>query len=134
MDRQQLIDGVRTVQQGLAQVLAAIESTGDGQDPSVGDDPQAREQREIAVLRAFDRPPGQGLTQEEASRAFRDNGFDPRTMGGWATQGRLVTRSDRRRYLTPAARDWLRERDVDARPRGAGPVDSLTTSSAGTRI
>jgi hypothetical protein len=42
--------------------------------------------RWVAAMRRFDVPPGQGLTHQEASAAFRENGLDPRSSGSWAMQ------------------------------------------------
>jgi hypothetical protein len=55
-------------------------------------------------MRRFDVPPGQGLTRQEASAAFRENGLDPRSSGSWAMRG-WITREDDRRYITAKGKE-----------------------------
>ncbi len=67
--------------------------------------------RWVAAMRRFDVPPGQGLTREDASAAFRENGLDPRSSGSWAMHG-WITRDGDRRYITAKGKEWLAEHDV----------------------
>jgi hypothetical protein len=64
--------------------------------------------RWVAAMRRFDVPPEQGLTREEASAAFRENGLDPRSSGSWAMHG-YITRDGDRRYITAKGKEWLAE-------------------------
>jgi len=59
-----------------------------------------------AALSAFDVPPQDGLSTEQASAAFRAAGLDPRSMGSWVLRG-WVTREDDRRVITDKGREWL---------------------------
>jgi hypothetical protein len=61
-------------------------------------------------MRRFDVPPEQGLTREEASAAFRENGLDPRSSGFWAMHG-WITRDSDRRYMTAKGKEWLARQD-----------------------
>jgi len=67
--------------------------------------------RWVAAMRRFDVPPGQGLTRQEASAAFRENGLDPRSSGSWARHG-WITREGDRRYITAKGKEWLAEHDA----------------------
>ena len=67
--------------------------------------------RWVAAMRCFDVPPGQGLTRQEASAAFRENGLDPRSSGSWARHG-WITREGDRRYITAKGKEWLAEHDA----------------------
>ena len=70
--------------------------------------------REAAALARFDVPREQGLTTEQASAAFRENGLDPRTSGAWSRSG-WITRYDLqddpawidRRVITDKGRERL---------------------------
>jgi hypothetical protein len=62
--------------------------------------------RWAAAMRRFDVTPERGLTRQEASAAFRENGLDPRTSGSWAMHG-WITRDGDRRYLTAKGKEWL---------------------------
>lgn len=66
--------------------------------------------RWVATMRRFDVPPEQGLTREEASAAFRENGLDPRSSGSWTMHG-WITRDGDRRYITAKGKKWLAEQD-----------------------
>src|SRR5262249_42547992 len=61
-----------------------------------GDEQQTQIEREIAVCKRFDVPPDKGLNREEASRAFSDNGIDPRACGSWIQHGWIIREDDRR--------------------------------------
>jgi hypothetical protein len=53
-------------------------------------------------------PPDRGLDREEASYAFRENGYEPRSFGGWVRRG-LIGRVGDRRYLSDKGRARLEE-------------------------
>src|SRR6266568_1046799 len=81
-----------------------------------------RTARRIALMRRFDVPPEKGLDREEASKAFRENGYKPRSFGGWVRRG-LIERDGDRRYLSARGRDVLaelsaREQQAAQDPRG----------------
>jgi TIR domain len=73
-----------------------------------GDEHATRIEREIAVCRRFDVPPEKGLNREEASRAFSDNGINPRACGSWTQHGWIIREGDRR-WLSDKGRDWIRD-------------------------
>lgn len=73
-----------------------------------GDDQPTCLEREIAVCQRFDVPPEKGLNREEASRAFSDNGIDPRASGSWTQHGWIIREGDRR-WLSDKGRDWVRD-------------------------
>jgi hypothetical protein len=62
--------------------------------------------RWVAAMRRFNVPRERGLTREEASAAFRENGLDPRSSGSWAMHG-YIARDGDRRYITDKGKDWL---------------------------
>ena len=67
--------------------------------------------RWVAAMQRFDVPSGQGLTRQEASAAFRENGLDPRSSGSWARHG-WITREGDRRYITAKGKEWLAKHDA----------------------
>jgi TIR domain len=73
-----------------------------------GDEQPTRIEREIAVCKRFDVPPEKGLNREEASRAFSDNGINPRACGSWTQHGWIIREGDRR-WLSDKGRDWVRD-------------------------
>ena len=73
-----------------------------------GDGQPTRVEREIAICKRFDVPPEKGLNREEASRAFSDNGIDPRACGSWIQHGWIIREGDRR-WLSGKGRDWARD-------------------------
>ena len=73
-----------------------------------GDEQPTRIEREIAVCKRFDVPAEKGLNREEASRAFSDNGIDPRACGSWVKHGWIIREGDRR-WLSDKGRVWVRE-------------------------
>ncbi len=73
-----------------------------------GDEQPARIEREIAVCKRFDVPPEKGLNREEASRAFSDNGINPRACGSWIKHGWIIREGDRR-WLSDKGRVWVRD-------------------------
>jgi hypothetical protein len=88
---------------------AATEAVNMPEDAELpGDEQPTRVEREIAVCKRFDVPPEKGLNREEASRAFRDNGIDPRACGSWTQQGWIIREGDRR-WLSDMGRDWVRD-------------------------
>ena len=72
------------------------------------DEQPTRIEREIAVCKRFDVPPEKGLNREEASRAFSDNGINPRACGSWIQHGWIIREGDRR-WLSDKGRDWIRD-------------------------
>jgi len=70
-----------------------------------------RTDRRLAVMKRFDVPASQGLSREEASRAFRDNGYSPQSFGGWVRRGWIVRDGDRR-FLTARGRAWIAEQEA----------------------
>ena len=104
---------MNAVRQALYAIANGLKDLGDAL-AEVPTDAQTKEQREIALLLEFNRPAGQGLTQEEASKACKKHGFTPQTVGAWARADFLVTnKTEDRRYLTDQGRKWLKERGVD---------------------
>ena len=85
-------------------------------------------------MKCFDVPASQGLDREQASKAFRENGYKPRSFGGWVRRG-LIERDGDRRYLTPRGRDVLA--DLSARQgatdmgSGGTPPDSQNRDREG---
>jgi hypothetical protein len=73
-----------------------------------GDEQPTRIEREIAVCKRFDVPPEKGLNREEASRAFSDNGINPRACGSWVKHGWIIREGDRR-WLSDKGRVWIRD-------------------------
>lgn len=72
------------------------------------DEQPTRIEREIAVCMRFDVPPEEGLNREEASRAFSDNGINPRACGSWTQHG-WISREGDRRWLSDKGRNWMRD-------------------------
>jgi hypothetical protein len=83
-----------------ANIAEVAELSGDGQPTRV--------EREIAICKRFDVPPEKGLNREEASRAFSDNGIDPRACGSWIQHGWIIREGDSR-WLSDKGRDWVRD-------------------------
>lgn len=90
---------VRQVAKGLVEIASVL----DGDVPGM-----ERTTRRIALMKCFDVPASQGLDREQASKAFKENGYNPRSFGGWVRRG-LITRVDDRRYLTPKGHELLTE-------------------------
>jgi hypothetical protein len=67
--------------------------------------------REAAALACFDVPREQGLTMEQASAAFRENGLDPRTSGSWSRNGWIT------RYNLPNDPPWMDRRVITEKGR-----------------
>jgi hypothetical protein len=77
-----------------------------------GDVPGAkRTASRIALMKRFDVPAEQGLDREQASLAFRECGYEPRSFGGWVRRG-WITRDGDRRYLTDKGRAWIAEQEA----------------------
>jgi hypothetical protein len=72
-----------------------------------GEDPA----RLLAAMRRFNVPAQQGLNREQASRAFSENGYDPRSFGGWVRRG-WIARDGDRRYLTDQGRQWVEAQET----------------------
>ena len=97
------------VRQALLKIAAGFTELAEAFAPA---DPGAKTQteREIDLLLEFNRPAGQGLTQEAASNACKKHGFTPQTVGAWARGGWLRTdKEDGLRYLTDDGRKWITE-------------------------
>ena len=67
-------------------------------------------ERRLAVMRRFNVDPSEGLDREEASQAFTENGYNPRSFGGWVRRG-WIARDGDRRYLTDKGRQWIVEQE-----------------------
>lgn len=103
MDVQALRAALKVIARGVDDVIAALED-----NPS----PAASGSQQVRTLMMFDRPKGRGLSQGEASHAFKINGLDPRSMGAWVQRAWLVTRPDGLRYLADGGRKWLVDHGV----------------------
>jgi hypothetical protein len=102
MDERALAAAFRVIVSGFTDAIAALEAP----EPE-GD----QEQREIELMREFDREPGRGLNQAQASLACKRLGFTPQTVGAWV-RGGWVEMKDDRRYLSASGRKWLAERGI----------------------
>ena len=101
MDERALAAAFREIGRGYTAAAALLEGP-----------PDASQQSGAALMREFDKAPGEGLTMEEASLACRRHGFRPQTVGAWARAGWLETRAEdgaTRRYLTSQGRKRLAE-------------------------
>jgi hypothetical protein len=90
----------------LPRPAAADASPPEGQLPG-DEDPE----RLLAAMRRFAVPAHQGLNREQASQAFTENGYDPRSFGGWVRRG-WIARDGDRRYLTEKGRQWVEEQET----------------------
>jgi hypothetical protein len=90
---------LRQVAKGLTEMASVL----DGDVPGM-----ERTTRRIALMKRFDVPANQGLDREQASKVFKENGYNPRSFGGWVRRG-LITRVGDRRYLTDKGRTLLGE-------------------------
>lgn len=97
MDEKAMAVALRQVAKGLAEMASVL----DGDVPGM-----ERTTRRIELMKCFDVPASQGLDREQASKAFKENGYNPRSFGGWVRRG-LITRVDDRRYLTPEGHNLL---------------------------
>jgi hypothetical protein len=97
MDEKAMAVALRQVAKGLTEMAAVLDGDVPGKD---------REARRIALMKCFDVPPSQGLDREQASKAFRENGYNPQSFGGWVRRG-LIDRDDDRRYLTRKGHELL---------------------------
>ncbi|MGH3220766.1 MAG: hypothetical protein ACRDPY_19065 [Streptosporangiaceae bacterium] len=111
MDEKAMAVAIRQVARGLTEIAAVL----DGNVP--GDD---RTSRRIALMQRFDVPASEGLDREEASQAFKQNGYNPRSFGGWVRRG-LIERNGDRRYLTAKGRDVLTKLSAREPASYAGP-------------
>jgi hypothetical protein len=125
MDRELVIEGLKLVSRALKDLDRGVDDILAGlQDQPGRESHDSRQEREIRLLLEFDRAEGEGLTREEASKACRRHGFEPQTVGAWATAKFLVTGPDGRRYLTDVGRQWIKEHN-------AGMVIDLRGPKAG---
>jgi hypothetical protein len=99
MDEKAMAVALRQVAKGLTEMASVL----DGDVPGM-----ERTARRIALMECFDVPADQGLDREQASKAFRENGYNPRSFGGWIRRG-LIERDGDRRFLTPKGRELLTE-------------------------
>lgn len=104
-DNTALIAALRKIGAGIQDVIDALDDEGGAE--------KTKTEREIALMKEFDRSPGDGLTQVEAVRACKRHGFAPQTVGAWARGGYLEIRNDDLRYLTKEGRHWLEEQSAD---------------------
>jgi hypothetical protein len=100
IDGKTLAAAMRNLARGLTDAALVLEGT-----PTADDETQRR----VDLLREFDRPDGQGLTQAEASLACKRHGRVPLTVGAWARAGWVELRTDGLRYLTPTGRTRMAE-------------------------
>jgi hypothetical protein len=97
------------VRQALQKIATGFQELADAFAP-VDSEAKTQDERDIELMLEFNRPAGQGLTQEQASAACKRHGYSPQTVGAWARGGWLVTvKSDGLRYLTDQGRDWITE-------------------------
>jgi hypothetical protein len=92
---------------------SSVSSAPEGEPPGAGDTG-----RRLAVMKRFDVPAGEGLDREQASRAFTENGYSPRSFGGWVRRG-WITRDGDRRYLTGKGRQWVADQESGATETGS---------------
>ena len=52
-------------------------------------------------------PAGKGLSREEESQVFVENGYNPRSFGGWVRRGLITGQKEGSRYLTDKGRKLL---------------------------
>lgn len=108
MDEKATLAALRTIRTGIDDLIAAL-----GMEEATEED---SEQREIDLMLEFDKPDGQGLTQQQASRACKRHGFNPQQVGAWV-RGKWVETRDGRRYLTGRSYEWLADAGVKAKNR-----------------
>jgi hypothetical protein len=104
-DNTALIAALRKIGAGIQDLIGALDDEGGAE--------KTKTEREIALMKEFDRSPGDGLTQVEAVRACKRHGFTPQTVGAWVRGGYLEIRNDELRYLTKEGRRWLEEQGAD---------------------
>lgn len=107
MDDKAFIAALRSIRTGVEDLITAVDVNAAVQETNA-------EQREIDLMLEFDKPDGQGLNQQQASRACKRHGYNPQQVGAWARGGWLETRDDRR-YLTRKSYDWLAGAGVTAK-------------------
>jgi DNA-binding transcriptional regulator YhcF (GntR family) len=79
----------------LDEIIADLESTSDD-----------LVSRQIAALKKFDLPDGEGLSRAEASQVFKEYGLNPRSFGAWIQSG-YIERVGDSRFLTSKGRAWI---------------------------
>lgn len=85
----------------LREIVAVLEGNVPGQDLT---------NRRVEALRRFDVPAAEGLNREQASRAFKESGYEPRSFGGWVRRGYIAhDKNTDRRYLTDKGKALLTE-------------------------
>jgi hypothetical protein len=115
MDQRAMAAALRQVAKGLTEAAAVL----DGDVPGM-----ERTARRIALMRCFNVPASRGLDREQASKAFKENGYNPRSFGGWVRRG-LIERDGDRRFLTAKGRALLAELSDRQRTDDAGPGGPL---------
>lgn len=98
-----LAASLRKVSNGLNEIMALLEGNVPGVD---------RDKRRLSVLRRFDVPADKGLSREEASQVFVENGYNPRSFGGWVRRGLITGQKEGSRYLTDKGRKLLAALDA----------------------
>lgn len=107
-DTTAVIAALRKIAAGVQDLIDALDS-----DATTA---KTQQEREIALMKEFDRAPGDGLTREAASRACKRHGFMPQTVGAWVQGGYLELRDDLR-YIGKEGRRWLEEHGVEVANR-----------------
>jgi hypothetical protein len=100
MNEKAMAAALRQVSRGLAEMAAVLDGNILGEDLH----------RRLAVMKRFDVPAGNGLTRAQASLAFSENGYNPKSFGGWVRRG-WISREDDRRFLTDKGRQWIAEQE-----------------------
>jgi hypothetical protein len=104
-DTTALIAALRKIAAGVQDVIDVLDNE--------GTDEKTKEEREIVLLKEFDRGLGNGLSRVEAVRTCKRHGFTPQTVGAWARGAYLEIRDDGLRYLGREGRRRLEERGVE---------------------
>jgi hypothetical protein len=105
MNERMMAAALRQVIAGLTEAVAVLEGEVPGPE---------RDHRRLELMKRFDVPASEGLSREEASQAFKECGYLPRSFGGWVRRG-WITRDGDRRYLTDRGRAWIAEQESAAR-------------------
>jgi hypothetical protein len=99
MDDKAMAAACRKLAVALREVVAVLEGNIPGQ--------QSTNQR-IECLKRFNVLPADGLNRQQASQAFKESGYEPRSFGGWVRRG-YIANVDDRRYLTAKGKALLAE-------------------------
>lgn len=104
-DTAALIAALRKIAVGVQDVIDVLGNEGAAE--------KTKKEREIALLKEFDRGSGDGLTRGEAVRACKRHGFTPQTVGAWARGAYIEIKDDDLRYMGREGRRWLEENGVE---------------------